>query len=332
MSQPFKSYPYRPQRYHAWDVFETSPRVIFSDPQGQEQTFPLLNFSEQGLCLESPQPILHLKSGDFLRSIQVLFSDKVMFRGDAKVKHATFHKASEKWLYGLRLIEGKLPISEIFQLREQMQDRALVVERLTRIQRAPRRERDFLDSFDIQASFTWQDRKVPVQIENVSEFGFGFSLDAMADVELFAGGILQPDVVLEEFVFSVDGKCLFQGRVRVIHACKEKFLFKVGAFCLDGLSVSFSDFEAAAKLREAKKGLVLFLEKAEQSEKIHPEFKIALNDFRYFLESMKDYLDRSQKQIDTLPEKEKQEFAIQALMSFSENLLVKHMRDLMRKL
>ncbi|HCU24803.1 MAG TPA: hypothetical protein DF383_07285, partial [Deltaproteobacteria bacterium] len=266
-----KSYPHRPQRYHAWDVFETKPRITLSDPLAQIQTFSILNFSEHGLCMESPQQLAYVQCGD-VHSIQVLFSDKIVFSGDAKVKHVTFHQPSGNWHYGLRLLEGKLGIPEIFQLREQMQDRALVVERLRRIQRSPRQGRDFLKTFDIQAWAEITGRKIPVRIENVSEFGFCFSLDAMTDVELFASGTMQSGLILEEFSFLVDGMPLFQGRVRVVHVRKEQHLLQVGVFCLDGLSVSMIGFETAVKLREAKKGFLFLLEKADQSEKIRPEF------------------------------------------------------------
>jgi extracellular factor (EF) 3-hydroxypalmitic acid methyl ester biosynthesis protein len=325
-----RAHPYRPQRYHAWDVFETAPRVMFLQAGSDTQTFSLINFSEEGLCFEYKEK-LDIKVGDLLCSLHVVFGHQTLLTSDAKIKHVTFHPASQCWQYGLRFLDSKLNISEVFALRNQFQNRS-VMERLRRIQRSPRYGRELLDQLEIQASLEWEGKKFPIQIENVSEFGFYFSLDGLSHVEVFATSFFQPDIILEKFYFSVDGKPLFEGRVRIVHVKKENFRLEVGVFCLDGSSVFLSGFETALKLREIKKEFLLFWQKTDISQKIHPEFKAALNDFRYFLESMKSYLERAEADIQRLSNSQERESALKAVMNFSERMLAERVRNLIKEI
>lgn len=329
---PSKLYPFRPQRYHGWDVAEVSPRVVLELPKIGIQTFPIINFSEQGLCFQGPAEPLPLKVGEILEGLKALFGNQTLIYTKAKLKHITLDKTSGLRHYGLKFLENQLNLTKVFELREVYQDHLNPTLRLQQIQRAPRQGQEVLEKLEIESYFEWQGRKISTKIENVSEFGFCFSFNGMLELELFLGTQLQVGTILEKFCFFVDGNCLFSGRLQIIHRHKEETRLRLGTFCLDGQSVSISGLETALRLRGVKKTFLDFLEKTDESEEIRPEFKIALNDFHHFLKAMKSYLENAEASLQKLEDEKERAEALNAVLSFSEGILAERLRDLTLKI
>lgn len=325
-----KSYPFRPQRYHAWDVAETHPHVLWNSTLGSTHDFAIINFSEQGLCIEADEKKLPLKSGDILSSLQIIFNQETLLSSKAKIKHVTRSKDSTQQRYGLRLLDTSLDIAKVFSLRNQAQQDSSQNIQTIEQKRSPRLPKEAFNSLEIHAAFQQEDIWIDVEIENVSAFGFCLKLPHQITIDNQEE--FQPGATLKKFRFCVAGRELFFGDLRIIHCQTSENHWRLGTFCLGGQEVLLSGIHSALKLKDLKAGFNNFLAKTQKNERIHPDFKLALNDFRYFLEATKSYLEEAEKQIGQLASAKERTEALEAIRDFSERKLAKKVKTLIKNM
>lgn len=320
-------YPYRPIRYHASDIKELSPYVTFKDPVEKICSSQIMNFSRHGLRFCSDPKVVRLSIGDILEDFGVIFLNQCFFRARVQIKH--YQAISDRRVeYGVRFLDDVLDIDKVFYLREQ--SNLFIKEELVKqdknkfsIYRSHRYEQTALELFHIEANIEFHGKLLPVEIQNFSEFGFKITL---VKNFLDSSTILVGDLLL--FRVNLDGERFFSGTVRVVHISEHENSYQYGVSCLDR-AVKVQLVHTLSKNKELEQDFSLFLAEESLSKDIRAEFKMALNDFRYFLEKMKFYLDRMNEKIQCVPEREEREWLENKVLLSSKDVLEARSQTLM---
>ena len=321
------TYPYRPIRYHVSDIKEISPKIALITNQSQQPAFfSILNFSKEGLRFEGNTEPLPLRIGDVIKNLQVLFNDRPFLTTIAKLKNTSINDRGNIE-YGLRFLDKELDVNKIFDIRETLNQTSLGQDKRTpigEIYRGARYGRDILDQLNIKASISIGDFSTSVTLENFSEFGFRISLP-MVDLPDF----LAEGKTIDALYITANDHEIFSGRIKITNAQQHQGRLEIGGSCLD-IAVPIQLIFNLLKAQELKQEFHHLLSEAQSSVHVNPRFKEALNDFRFFLESMKKYFEAVEGKISALSDGDKKFFE-SSILSFAGEGLQEQIKNLALK-
>ncbi len=281
-------------RYHISNLGSVSAAVRVG---GRE--FTLVDFSSEGMRFAVYSDVhadFALQADDVLESVSVHLNTVCVFTGGVEVRSVS-QVAAGHFEYGVQFLDGTLDVQKILVLRNlgrsQAETPAAEKVALKPRHRVKRYGEESLADLPIAVSFRSEFRGKTARLCDVSEFGLGLEVEGKE-----GDGALLPGALLEGLSVEVGGEIAFSGRARVVY-CKptgQGLGLRLGVFCLDQ-KVNLEVFWDARKLLEIKADFATFLSQSEVSAEIRPDFKVAVGDFRYFLENMKAYLEAEEGKI-----------------------------------
>ncbi len=168
------------------------------------------------------------------------------------------------------------------------------------LHREKRYDQSILKHLAVSASITTDHELVPIKIENFSEFGLGCTLTNHIAHPFY----LKIGEIIKNLTFQIGQTIVFSGQVQVIHVSPENQP-KFGVKCTRS-PIALQTIFSLIKKNEYESKLSTFIEVSKLPTLIDASFKIAVSDFRYFLEAMKAHLLCEDEKIKKIPDQKMQ--------------------------
>lgn len=286
----------RSVRYHASDVDDLSPRLVLSR-NGSTSVFRVLNFSAQGVRFESDDPFEAFEVGDVDASAQLIAAGKVVFTAPLRIQNS-LENEKKRVEYGARFLRKTLDVDQIFSLRDTLRERPQLstTSGKKELFRGTRYGREYLEPLAVQAEIVFQEGVVvPVEIDNFSEFGFRLVIQTETPETV----ALEQGMTLPRFSVHLNGEPFFLGAITISNLMREQGTTTLGVLAR-GVPVPIQIVFNLLTEQALKLDVSRFFEEMKVTSRINPQFKIILNDVRYFFERMRGSLEQVETKISEL--------------------------------
>jgi len=188
----------------------------------------------------------------------------------------------------------------------------------------PRRySRSDFPSCEFSTTLKTEDRYLKVELVNLSEYGARILTDDKIN-------LIHHEQNVSELAITINNENIFNGKVKIKNSQQKEDAIEYGIAFL-GQTLKFDQILRLQQETQLKEHFTSFLSKGSYVDRIVPEFKVALSDFRYFLEDMKTALTEEEENIKQLPSGQR-ETAQKRLMDFSEQTLKERVHSLIWKM